>query len=753
MPLPSRLQSRSSYAHARLAVSLLLYGLLAAWTFTGAWRWLDKPFPGFVINPTLSTDAVLMAEWTGARAGVRSFDQILSFEGHPPRSSAEIFAAVRAKPAGTRFHYRMQQAGERPRALVVPSATFTTWDFTSFFLGFWLAGLAHLLLGAWVLYLRPDHPAARAHWLVCQALGFFLLTNFETTDTGYCYFPMIAAGFLLAPAFTSLAAVFPQPLGTPRARRRVVQASWLFAVAGSVVSLVLLRRSNGDPSLENLVLVPPASCVCLAVAIWAWQASSRRFTRDVRARAQVVMLGLSAAFLPAVLCTVFTPVLGHPLPYSQILNLLFALFPASVAYAIVRHGAFDIQFVVRRATLYLTALAALAGIYAAVAGNVWRLFGSQASSGWPGLLAAIAVALAFGPLVERLRRRIDRLFLGPRADVLGMLASFQPPADADVANITQAVGRLVEQAVLPAWLRLEPVAPEGKDAVADEAELRLPLVAAGVSQGELVLGPRRDGRPYATDERRLLAVLADRAAVALSNARLQEERLALRVREAVSSTMAAERRELLLQVVHDLRSDLTSVAIAADLAKQRPDDERLWQQVERATRRMEGFLAEKVRVLDAGPSNPGSLLAALADAEASVGPQCERKRQRLQVSRPDGDVMLPVGTVAFAQVLANLLGNASKFAPLDTTVRCEVDVGPAGLRLVVEDEGPGIPSELLTTLGTGRRAHPDIPGQGLGLVNVRTLLAPVGGQLSWGNRERGARVEVWLPLPEGPRGG
>ena len=100
---------------------------------------------------------------------------------------------------------------------------------------------------------------------------------------------------------------------------------------------------------------------------------------------------------------------------------------------------------------------------------------------------------------------------------------------------------------------------------------------------------------------------------------------------------------------------------------------------------------------------------------------------------------------AVFQILVNLLLNAVQAAPDRPSVHVLVRAEGAGVKVLVEDEGPGIAKALLprifdpffTTKSTGT---------GLGLSLSYDLAEQLGGSLSAGNREGGgACFSLWLP--------
>lgn len=109
---------------------------------------------------------------------------------------------------------------------------------------------------------------------------------------------------------------------------------------------------------------------------------------------------------------------------------------------------------------------------------------------------------------------------------------------------------------------------------------------------------------------------------------------------------------------------------------------------------------------------------------------------------------------ALRQVLLNLLDNALKYGPAGQVVTIGGEAaGEAGVRLWVEDEGPGIPpSDRRSVFEPYRRRRRDvdagITGSGIGLTVVRDLVHAHGGAI-WveGARPHGARVVFTLPTP------
>ena len=105
-----------------------------------------------------------------------------------------------------------------------------------------------------------------------------------------------------------------------------------------------------------------------------------------------------------------------------------------------------------------------------------------------------------------------------------------------------------------------------------------------------------------------------------------------------------------------------------------------------------------------------------------------------------------------SQVLANLLENAAKYTPAGTRIRIAAVADAPMVRVVVEDEGPGLPPgdpRLLFDKFQRGREESAVVGAGLGLAICRAIVTAHGGEISAGPGARGgARFEFTLPAAE-----
>lgn len=101
------------------------------------------------------------------------------------------------------------------------------------------------------------------------------------------------------------------------------------------------------------------------------------------------------------------------------------------------------------------------------------------------------------------------------------------------------------------------------------------------------------------------------------------------------------------------------------------------------------------------------------------------------------------------EVLGNLLDNAYKWCAQRVALNADLDQR-RGLRLSVEDDGPGItPQKADAVLQRGVRDDSSNPGHGIGLAIVQDIVRVYGGKLRIEKSPalRGAKITLFLPSP------
>jgi PAS domain S-box-containing protein len=224
--------------------------------------------------------------------------------------------------------------------------------------------------------------------------------------------------------------------------------------------------------------------------------------------------------------------------------------------------------------------------------------------------------------------------------------------------------------------------------------------------------------------------------------------------------------EFLAMLAHELRNPLAPIASAAQLLRHGTlDHERRTQATDiitRQVRHVSGLLDDLIDVsrvtrgLIAMERAPCDMRAVVADALEQVRPVAESRCQALDTGLAAGPVRIFGDHKRIVQVLANLLGNASRYTPAGGRIRLEVAVRDASVVLRVQDNGIGIDTQLLPhvfdlfTQGE-RSADRAQGGLGVGLAVVRSLVEQHGGHVSAASDGpgQGSVFTVMLPLFDG----
>ena len=222
------------------------------------------------------------------------------------------------------------------------------------------------------------------------------------------------------------------------------------------------------------------------------------------------------------------------------------------------------------------------------------------------------------------------------------------------------------------------------------------------------------------------------------------------------------KEDFLLQVAHELRTPIAALSATLDLlvddALTMPKGEltSMVARLRRSALRLEHLVEN---LLDAGSieagtfqvrAMPTSVKGSLQEALLFIQPLLDSKRQRLASDlRPDADRVLadPRRTT---QVFANLLANASKYAPEATAITISTATRDGFVLVTVKDEGPGIPEDeqvrLFQRFFRSREVRDQAGGLGLGLTICRAIVHAQGGDISVESAVgRGTSVHFTLP--------
>lgn len=205
-----------------------------------------------------------------------------------------------------------------------------------------------------------------------------------------------------------------------------------------------------------------------------------------------------------------------------------------------------------------------------------------------------------------------------------------------------------------------------------------------------------------------------------------------------------EQRTLILSgVSHDLRTPLTRLKLALSMSDD-PSAKEMEKDVVDMQRLLDEFLSFARRdaeaALDAETTDPVELVRDVVADEA-------RRGIDVALGEISGSGLVELRSLAVRRAVANLIGNATHYG---TKAEVSVFVDPDSLRIVVEDDGPGIPEDQrdqalkpFARLDPSRNQN-NSAGVGLGLSIAADVARAHGGTLDLGVSSRlgGLKAEI-----------
>jgi hypothetical protein len=457
---------------------------------------------------------------------------------------------------------------------------------------------------------------------------------------------------------------------------RLLARGWRWAIVGAVLGYGLFTggvvivgphvistkeadTAGGHPLAEVffaagilLILVTLlASVTCLGIRL-------RRSHGQVRQQLRIVAVGAASVGLGLVV------LLGNEAlhdGYQQVWSSLvlyasYAFLIVCIAVAVLRYRLYDVELILSRGLVVAVAAGFAAAGYVGLVVALGRAAGHRTGDFWASLIAMSLVALAFQPLRNAVVRLADRLAYGSRAAPYDALASFSrrigrsPAPGAVLPAIAAAAGQAVAAERAVVRLEVDGGADRFEVWPAGTAEAHEPpgrVVPIADDQGSLGsigldLPAGRDVRPF---EARMLADIADQAAVAFRNVRLQVE-LAAQVERLDERTRAldasrrrlidaadTERRRLESALAREVLPAMDSLRADLDGGPARVEEVTAASYVERATSALEALreLTRGIYPTLLTRSGPAAALVSYADrngttAALSLDPGVARSR-------------------------------------------------------------------------------------------------------------------------------
>jgi len=245
-------------------------------------------------------------------------------------------------------------------------------------------------------------------------------------------------------------------------------------------------------------------------------------------------------------------------------------------------------------------------------------------------------------------------------------------------------------------------------------------------------------------------LVADRAAIALDNARLYKEaQKAVRLRE-----------DVLAIVSHDLKNPLGVIKGLNEVIGERllENGERLsyefTESIASSVRQMERLVGDLLDFakIQSGTlsiqSSPQCMDDLIKESIENVRHHANKKQIRFLVNSAQNIPLVDCDPDRIRQVLTNILGNAIKFSPDQSVIKLETVLKLSEIEVAVTDSGQGIPAENLPHLFDRywQAKETSKLGTGLGLSIAKGIIESHSGRI-WAESTKGAGTTLLFTLP------
>ncbi len=419
-----------------------------------------------------------------------------------------------------------------------------------------------------------------------------------------------------------------------------------------------------------------------------------------------------------------------------------AVLTGSVCIAILRHRMFDIDLVINRTLAFGVLSTLVVGGYLGVVIALSSVLGEPVRVG-PGLVAAVAVAVAFAPARSRVQRSVDRLMFGERTNPYRVMTQLGQRLESSQQSgeLAVVVNTITQTLKLPYAAIFDPAGgPLASTGTAAGSVVEHALTYQGTAVGCLLVSHRAGSNSFSTQEARLLSDLARQVGAAVHAVRLSGELRASRQR--LVSAKEEERRRLRRDLHDGLGPKLAAVGLKLDATKimvdTRPGDAKnLLTDVRDDVRGTIEDIRRLVYELRPPALDELGLVGALRECVGRFDTGSDAVPE-FDVRAPEELPPLPAAVeVATYRIVNEAVTNVVRHAGAR---HCEVSIElDEMLHLAIRDDGVG--------RCQARRA-------GVGTASMAERAAELGGSLevSPGELGRGTLVLVAIPVATAERG-
>ena len=501
----------------------------------------------------------------------------------------------------------------------------------------------------------------------------------------------------------------------------------------------------------------------------------------------------------------------HPLISFRVIVLCSLILPAAYLIALLRYRLLGVDRMISRTLAYFVTILFFAGLYAGLLSLTKQLlFGPELVKDDLFFIFLLLIALTFNPVINRLQRIIDRIFFRHRSDGDTLLYNFSQrlAATLDFEQLFRLISTELPQELaiekaavflydqkgntMPApkqqdqpdkdffqdtlrneFLKGRKLIFCGEETDSEEmlrglAMLRrngfvllFPLRAGQQLIGMLLLGGRKDGRIFLDHEVRLLATVANQAALALKNSQhytsLVESKKQLEslFSKMIQSEKLAALGEMSATLAHEIKNPLGIIRSSAQYLAETKRSAAIQAEIlNYIVDEVDGLNHLMTNILDLAKAKPLSLEA--IDLRKELPDLCAQWEQAeghnsliTMACKVDPDTPLIHGDrKQLRQVFLNLFKNSTEAMEAGGRIKLRAGRIRDAVYILLLDTGVGVEPEECDQVFTKFYSTKD-KGLGLGLSICKQIIEAHQGKITLRNRQTGG-VKIYIELPIHP---
>jgi len=245
-----------------------------------------------------------------------------------------------------------------------------------------------------------------------------------------------------------------------------------------------------------------------------------------------------------------------------------------------------------------------------------------------------------------------------------------------------------------------------------------------------------------TEKLYLLKLFVLNAAKAIRNAELREKLLQKEKLSAVGNAMS--------MMMHDLRSPIKNIKSLTGFARTESSKEQWLDMIDQCAEQASEIFEDFMDFINAAPPKKKPVLLSKMVGEGIDLAKARNAGGEVTITSSIPEDLMVMGDESkLKRVIMNLVNNAEDALIGKKVAGATIDVTAAkegnDAHIIIRDNGPGIPADIITTLFEPFVTRNKAKGTGLGLSIVKQFITAHGGTVAVTN-ENGATFHIVLPI-------